>query len=210
MLTGKTTNDPAPEILLCRARAGDGQALGHLIALYRPRIFRMLLASIDRQTAEEVIQETDLAVVAGWARFNGKTLNGFLAWYGGIACRKRADAFRRKYRDRREDHEGPASPLLSRADEGPGPRPPDVEDEGQRESIDILIEEEQAMKLQALLARLDRIDRFIVVRRAIDAERLRVIAEEVSLPISTVAERYHKALEKLERWVVIEMGLDEA
>ena len=210
MLTVKTTNDPVPGILLRRARAGDGQALGHLITLYRPRIFRMLLASIDRQTAEDVIQETDLAVVAGLTHFKGKTASDFFAWYGGIAHRKRADALRRKYRDRQEDHEGPASPRLSGADEGPEPRPPDVEDDGQHASIDSMIEEEQAMKLQSLLARLDRIDRCIVVRRAIDAERLRVIAEEVSLSISTVAERYHKALEKLERWAVAEMGLDEA
>ena len=209
MLTVKTNNDPVPDILLCRARAGDGQSLGHLIMLYRPSIFRMLLARIDRQTAEDVIQETDLAVVAGLARFKGKTPNEFLAWYGGIASRKRADALRRKYRDRQEDREGPALPLLGGADEGRGPRPPDVEDDGQRASIDIMIKGEQAMRLRSLLARLDRLDRWIVVRRAIDAERLRVIAEEVSLSISTVAERYHKALEKLERWSV-EMGLDEA
>ena len=80
---------------------------------------------------------------------------------------------------------------------------------GQLASIDIMIKEEQAMKLQSLLARLDRIDRCIVVRRVIDAERLWVIAEEVSLAISTVAKRYHKAAVKLERWVV-EMGADEA
>jgi RNA polymerase sigma factor (sigma-70 family) len=209
MSTVKTPNDPVPEMLLCQARAGDGQALAHLITLCRPHIFRMLLASIDRQTAEEVIQETDLAVFAGLARFKGKTANDFFAWYGGIASRKRADALRRKYRDRQEDHERPASPPLSRADEGLEPRPPDVEDDGQHASIDLMIKDEQAMKLQSLLARLDQIDRCIVVRRAIDAERLRVIAKEVSLSISTVAERYHKALEKLERWAV-EMGLDEA
>jgi DNA-directed RNA polymerase specialized sigma24 family protein len=72
-----------------------------------------------------------------------------------------------------------------------------------------MIREEQAMKLRSLLARLDQIDRCIVVRRAIDAERLRVIAEEVALSVSTVAERYHKALEKLGHWAV-EMGLDAA
>jgi RNA polymerase sigma factor (sigma-70 family) len=209
MSTVKTPDDPVPEILLCQARAGDGQALGHLIALYRPSIFRMLLASIDPQTAEDVIQETDLAVVAGLARFRGKTASDFFTWYGGIAYRKRADALRRKCRGRQEDHEGSASRLLSRADEGLESRPPDVEDDGQHPSIDIMIKEEQAMKLQSLLARLDCIDRCIVVRRAIDAERLRVIAEEVSLSITTVAERYHKALVKLERWAV-EMGLDEA
>ena len=209
MLTVRATNYPVPEILLCQARTGDGQALGTLITLYRPRIFRMLLASVDRQTAEDVIQETDLAVVACLARFKGDTPDDFCSWYGGIAYKKRADALRRKYRDRHEDHDGHASRVLSRADDDLEPGLPDVEDDGRDASIDIMIKEEQAMKLKSLLARLDQIDRCIVVRRAIDAERLRVIAEEVSLSVSTVAERYHKALEKLGHWAV-ELGLDAA
>jgi RNA polymerase sigma factor (sigma-70 family) len=209
MLTVAATNDPVPELLLCQARTGDGHALGKLITRYRPSIFRMLLASIDRQTAEDVIQETDLAVVACLARFKGDTPDGFCSWYRGIAYKKRVDALRRKYRDRQEDHEGHASPVPSRADDDPGPRLLEVEDDGCNASIDVMIKEEQAMKLRLLLARLDQIDRCIVVRRAIDAERFRVIAEEVALPVSTVAERYHKALEKLGHWAV-ELGLDAA
>jgi RNA polymerase sigma factor (sigma-70 family) len=209
MLTVETTNDPGPEVLLCQARAGDCQALGHLITHYRPRIFRMLLARIDRQTAEDVIQETDLAVVACLPGFKGTTANDFFRWYGGIAFKKRGDALRRKYRDRdrQQDHEGLVSPPFSTVEEGPAPSPLDVEDDGQHASIDIVINVEQAMRLRSLLARLDPIDRFIVVRRAIDAERLRVIAQEVSLSISTVAERYRKALAKLESWAGV-MGLD--
>jgi hypothetical protein len=54
MSTVNTPNDPVPEILFCQARAGDGQALGHLITLYRPSIFRRVqaLASWAPSTSE--------------------------------------------------------------------------------------------------------------------------------------------------------------
>jgi RNA polymerase sigma factor (sigma-70 family) len=199
MLTVKATNDPVFKILLCRAKAGDRQALGDLITLYRPGVSCMLLASIDPQTAEEVIQETDLAVTAGIAGFLRETREAFGSWYRRIATHKRDDALRRKYRRRKDVQMGFALPRLANAGEDDESHRFDVVDDRQPKPDESADKSELLMRLQQLLARLDDTERSIVTLRH-DGETLKQIAEKIGRSESTVSDRYVRAIEKLRRF----------
>lgn len=68
-----TQHDPDAQ-LLDRLRAGDEQAFVTLISRYRPSMLRLAAGYVPSQAvAEEVVQETWLAVVRGVSRFEGRS-----------------------------------------------------------------------------------------------------------------------------------------
>jgi RNA polymerase sigma-70 factor (ECF subfamily) len=82
-----TTSD---EVLVERLRAGDEQAYVELVRRYHSRLCRMARSYVRRDAvAEEVVQDTWLAVVRGIDRFEGRSL--FRTWlYGVLANRARS------------------------------------------------------------------------------------------------------------------------
>lgn len=72
-MTAATTTDPEAE-LLARLRCGDEQAFRTLVERYNATLLRVARLHVrDRQAAEEVVQETWLAVVSGLERFEGRS-----------------------------------------------------------------------------------------------------------------------------------------
>jgi RNA polymerase sigma-70 factor, ECF subfamily len=66
--------DPAEERLLARLRAGDEQAFMELVDRYGASLLRVALLFVStRAVAEEVVQETWLAVFSGIDRFEGRS-----------------------------------------------------------------------------------------------------------------------------------------
>jgi RNA polymerase sigma-70 factor (ECF subfamily) len=66
--------DPEEERLVARLRAGDEQAFMELVDRYGPSLLRVALLFVStRAVAEEVVQETWLAVFSGIDRFEGRS-----------------------------------------------------------------------------------------------------------------------------------------
>src|SRR5919108_2394042 len=73
-MAGGQRSDPDDAHLLTALRAGDEAAFVELVDMYGPALLRLALAHVrDRAVAEEVVQETWLAVLRGIDRFEGRS-----------------------------------------------------------------------------------------------------------------------------------------
>lgn len=83
--------DPADEALLAAARAGDKVALGQLLERYQPRVYRFGMKMCrDPEDAQEILQETLLAVARGVHDFRGgSSLSTWLYTIARSFCIKR-------------------------------------------------------------------------------------------------------------------------
>ncbi len=117
-----TEADPAPApvaapddaAFLAALRAGDERAFTRLVERYHGSLLRTVLAYVrDREVAEEVVQETWIAVLKGIDRFEGRSSLG--TWIFRIAT------YRARTRGQRERRTIPLSALA------PGPDEPSVE-----------------------------------------------------------------------------------
>jgi len=103
-----TTAVPDPQELLCLARAGNGQALGQLLEVYRNYLALLARVQIGRRLqgkveAADLVQETFLAAHRDFARFRGTTEGEFVRWLQKILAGNLADLVRHYYGARRRD-----------------------------------------------------------------------------------------------------------
>lgn len=102
--------------LLNRLKAGDEQAFDHLVTRHHAGLIRMAMAHVaDRDVAEEVVQETWMAVIEGLDRFEGRS--SLRTWIFSILIHKAKDRGVREKRhttfsqfDANEDDEAPVDP----------------------------------------------------------------------------------------------------
>ncbi|MGD9695247.1 MAG: RNA polymerase sigma factor [Thermoleophilia bacterium] len=117
--------------LLAALRAGDEAAFARLVDGYGPTLLRLALAHVpSRAVAEEVVQETWLAVLDGLDRFEGRS--SLRTWIAGILLNKARTCGERERRTLpfsflgRRREEGRAEPAVDRdrfqgrRDERPG------------------------------------------------------------------------------------------
>jgi RNA polymerase sigma-70 factor, ECF subfamily len=93
-------NDQATdEALMLRYRAGDPDAFQALYFRYHTRLHRFVTRALAgrRNEADEVFQETWLAVIRGRGRYEPSST--FASYLFGIAHRRAADHWRRRYRE---------------------------------------------------------------------------------------------------------------
>lgn len=85
--------------LLKRIEKGDHDAVAELYNANVDRIYSLILNQVDRdrETAQEILQETFFAAVRSAGRFRGKSR--VYTWLCGIASRKVADFYRQKKRE---------------------------------------------------------------------------------------------------------------
>jgi RNA polymerase sigma-70 factor, ECF subfamily len=109
-MAGAERVDPDDRRLVAALRAGDETAFAELVDSYGPALLRLALAHVpSRAVAEEVVQETWLAVLRGIDRFEGRS--SLRTWITSIllnTARKRGERERRTLpisflRRRRED-----------------------------------------------------------------------------------------------------------
>src|SRR5215216_3891668 len=106
-------SDPDAE-LLTRLREGDEDAFRSLIAEHGPFLLRLVMMHVpSRSIAEEVVQETWLAVLTGLDRFEGRS--SLRTWIASIALNKA------RTRGTREGRIVPFALLRRRYEEGGGP-----------------------------------------------------------------------------------------
>jgi RNA polymerase sigma-70 factor (ECF subfamily) len=100
--------DADPEQLLRLARAGDGQALGQLLELYRNYLLLLARTEIGRRLqgkvdAADLAQETFLAAHRDFAQFRGTTEAELVSWLRRILAANLVDLIRRYCGARRRD-----------------------------------------------------------------------------------------------------------
>jgi RNA polymerase sigma-70 factor, ECF subfamily len=146
--------------LVDRLRAGDESAFVALIELYQPRMIRLAEMTVgSRAVAEEVTQDTWLAVVRGVERFEGRS--SLKTWLFRILLNRARSTVGREVRagrpgreaDERFDKSGawitPPEPWADRAD-------------------DRIVAELLATRVQELLPRLPENQRQVVVLRDLE------------------------------------------
>lgn len=83
--------------LVARLRAGEEDAFAALVAMYQSRLLRLAGTVVDsRAVAEEVVQDTWLAVVRGVARFEGRS--SFKTWLFHILLNRARTTAGREHR----------------------------------------------------------------------------------------------------------------
>lgn len=99
------TDTSAHKRLLAQAQAGDRDALGCLVAAFRPRLCalaasRLAAHSVRHVDVEEIVQETHLRACRAIKRFAWQGEDSFVRWLGGIAEHVIVDAVRKGIKSR--------------------------------------------------------------------------------------------------------------
>lgn len=90
VVSAGTPPSQAERTLLARLRAGDEGAFGELVDKHHGALIRMAMSHVaDREVAEEVVQDTWIAVIEGLSRFEGRS--SLRTWIFGILIHKAKD-----------------------------------------------------------------------------------------------------------------------
>jgi RNA polymerase sigma-70 factor (ECF subfamily) len=165
--------------LIARIADGDRDALASFFRQYADRVYRYALTLVrDRALAEEVVQETMLAVWKGAGTFRG---GGKLStWVLGIARHKGLDKLRQ---------ERQSAKLETKHDE------PDTVIEPEREAARELLQD----RVRAALEKLPAEHRETIILAFYHGLSYREIAELMECPEGTVKSRIFYAKEQMKR-----------
>ena len=186
--------------LVERLRAGDESAFVELVRRYQPRLLRLAEATVgSRAVAEEVCQDTWLAVVRGVDRFEGRS--SLKTWLFRVLLNRARTSAGREQRAGRAD-----SDAVERFDangawaEPPVPWSDRIDDR--------LVAAQVAHRVHDLLPALPDQQRQVVVLR--DVEGLDPAAVASLLGISDGNQRVllHRGRSKLRELLTVEMGGD--
>ena len=186
--------------LVDRLRAGDEAAFVEVLNRYQPRLLRLAQATVgSRAVAEEVTQDTWLAVFRGVERFEGRS--SFKTWlFHVLLNRARSAAGREQRAGVPEEH------LEQRFDAGGHWAPPPVPWADRVD--DHLVAEDLAARVHAFLPQLPEAQRQVVILRDIE----QVGADEVAslLGVSDGNQRVllHRGRARLREFLAAEMGDD--
>ena len=177
------SSEPDTDELARQARAGDREAAGLLLGIFRPQVVRYCRSRLGRvagsyDVADDVAQEVCLAVLTALPRYREQG-RPFAAFVFGIAAHKVADAHRAGIRSAVVTDE-----LPERADDAPGP-----EDSAMR-AADVLM-------ARQLLDRLPEQAREVILLRVaagLSAER---VGEVLGMSAGAVRVAQHRALTRL-------------
>jgi RNA polymerase sigma-70 factor (ECF subfamily) len=165
-------------------RLRDPDLLDRLIEQNQHRLLRYLLFLTGRQdVAEDLFQETWLRVLERGAQYNGRSR--FDTWLFAIARHLVIDASRRKTALSLEAFTEPDhGPPLELAAAGPSPH-----QHSERREL--------SASLGRALARLDAVQREVVLLRFQEEMSLEEIAQVTGAPLSTVKSRLYRGLEAM-------------
>ncbi len=174
--------------LVDRARKGDMQAFGLLVAKYQDRVFNLTFRMCGRQAdAEELAQETFLKALERIGQFRGNS--GFYTWLFRIAANLTISHRRRAGRIHFSSLTGPDDGDDSRTDaltaETAARRIPDP--------TAAAVSAETRQRIMEAMQGLDEEFRLVVVLRDIEDMDYAQIAEVLDTPVGTVKSRLHRA-----------------
>jgi RNA polymerase sigma-70 factor (ECF subfamily) len=197
-----TGHQPDPAMLLRQAQAGDGPALGQLLALYenyllllaRLQIGRRLQSKVD---AADLVQETFLEAHRHFAQFRGTTEEELVSWLRQILAANLANLVRRycgtRRRDIRLERELAAeldqsSRLLDHALVAPGSTPSQQ-----------AVRREQAVLLADALRRLPDDYREVLILRHLEELSFPELARRLGRSVGSVEKLWVRGLAELRR-----------
>lgn len=164
-------------------RRRDPDLLDSLIEQYQHRLLRYLISIVhDRQTAEDIFQETWIRVLEQGHRYDPR--HNFVTWLLTIARNLAIDSMRRKRPDALEDLPPAAEPAVA----GPG-------------AFDVAVQHEQAAHLGDALDRIPSEQREAILLRFQEGMSLDEIAAVTKSPLSTVKSRLYRGLEAMSGFV---------
>lgn len=186
--------------LVDRLRAGDETAFVEVVRRYQPRLLRLAQTTVgSRAVAEEVCQDTWLAVFRGVERFEGRS--SFKTWLFKVLLNRAHTTAAREQRAGRSDDD-----VIERFDahgawaEPPVPWSDRVDD--------ALVAERLAHRVHDLLPALSELQRQVVVLH--DVEGLDSTDVSTLLGITEGNQRVllHRGRAKLRECLAAEMGMD--
>jgi RNA polymerase sigma-70 factor (ECF subfamily) len=185
--------------LVARLRAGEEDAFAALVRMYQGRLLRLAGTVVSSRTvAEEVVQDTWLAVVRGVDRFEGRS--SFKTWLFHILLNRARTTAGREYRsgvlvegdvDDRFDGSGawavPPVPWSDRVD-------------------DQMVAERLAQRVQEILPTLPEGQREVVVLRDIEGLGATEVAELLGLTDGNQRVLLHRGRARIRERLDAEMG----
>lgn len=195
--------------LICRAQAGDAEAVEGLLAAVRPYLEAQARRYLNRMpgwdSIAHVVQDAWLRVWERLRQFDGaandeETLAAFRKWVRTVLRNVGSNHVRDSHRKRRR----PKQPLVSLDAGAPGRSPSQANAaepaaNQSTPSANVRAGEKAQMVLAAVDQLPDEKDRAIVRLRFFDGLSLRQIADRLQLSYDLVRERFRSSLRRLER-----------
>lgn len=183
------------QMLLERARAGDGAALDQLLERHQGQVYRFGLKMCrDPEDAKDVLQDTFLAMARSVRDFRGAS--SVSTWLYSVA---RSFCIKKRRRPR------PEPSLTQSLDVGDGPELVD----SARGPDELAASREIELALETAIASLDPIYREVLILR--DAEGLTApeVAEVLGLTVEAVKSRLHRARAMVRERIAPVLGIAE-
>jgi RNA polymerase sigma-70 factor (ECF subfamily) len=185
--------------LVDRLRAGDESAFVELLSRYQSRLLRLAQATVgSRAVAEEVTQDTWLAVMRGIERFEGRA--SFKSWLFKVLLNRARTAASREQRAGRPDED-----IEERFDSAGHWISPPVPWSDQVD--DHLVATELATRVQSLLPRLAEAQRQVVVLRDIEHVEPADVAAMLGISDGNQRVLLHRGRQRLRALLTEEMGV---
>jgi RNA polymerase sigma-70 factor (ECF subfamily) len=194
--------DPDPERLLRLAQAGDGQALGQLLELYRSYLALLARLQIRRRLQGKVdpsdlVQETFLKAHRHFAQFRGRTEAEWVGWLRQILALTVVNLVRHYHGTRRRDVRlereladelDQSSQVLDRGLVAPHSSPSDQ-----------AARREQAVLLAEALEQLPADYREVIILRHLEGLSFPEVARRMDRTVPSVEKLWIRALTRLRR-----------
>ena len=209
-----STGTPPPQAertLLARLRAGDEGAFGELVDKHHGALIRMALSHVaDREVAEEVVQDTWIAVIEGLSRFEGRS--SLRTWIFGILIHKAKD---RGVREKRhttfsafesyeDDHDEAIDPSrFQQSGEWAGhwAFPPQPWDDQTPEKL--LASQQAVSAMNQAIEALPRNLKEVLILRDVDGLESQEVCELLQITETNLYVRLHRARERVRRAVEV-------
>jgi RNA polymerase sigma-70 factor (ECF subfamily) len=186
--------------LVVRLRGGDEAAFASLVAMYQTRLLRLAMSVVGSRTvAEEVVQDTWLAVVRGVDRFEGRS--SFKTWLFHILLNRARTTAGREHRSTLL----PEGDLDDRFDGTGAWATPPVPWSDQVD--DRLVAERLAGRVREVLPTLPEGQRQVIVLRDIEGLPAGEVSELLGLTDGNQRVLLHRARARIREQIDTEMGI---
>ncbi|MCS6288055.1 MAG: sigma-70 family RNA polymerase sigma factor [Nitrospira sp.] len=211
VVSAGTPPSEAGRTLLARLRAGDEGAFGELVDKHHGALIRMALSHVaDREVAEEVVQDTWIAVIEGLSRFEGRS--SLRTWIFGILIHKAKDRGVREKRHRtfsafdshEDDHDEALDPSrFHQSGEWAGhwAFPPQPWDDQTPEKL--LASQQAVAAMQRAIDALPVTLKEVLILRDVDGLESQEVCELLKITETNLYVRLHRARERVRRAVEV-------